>query len=46
MKVSKKILYLLMTIILTMVSMVPILGQNKVQAATLPITKADLYSKG
>ncbi len=35
-----------MTTILTMVSMVPILGQNKVQAATLPITKADLYSKG
>ena len=46
MKVSKKILFLLMTTILTMVSMVPILGQNKVQAATLPITKADLYSKG
>ncbi len=46
MKVSKKILFLLMTIILIMVSMVPILGQNQVQAATLPITKADLYSKG
>ena len=35
-----------MIIIIAMASLLTILEQNQVQAATLPITKADLYSRG
>ena len=46
MKIYQKIICSLMIIIIAMASLLTILEQNQVQAATLPITKADLYSRG
>lgn len=46
MKIVKKISTIILVAILLLINLFSIIGTNNVQAATLPIDKADLYSKG
>ena len=46
MKVIKKVLSVILVIITLIINLFSVIGINNVQAASMPINKADLYSKG